>query len=183
MAAVGDHRRQYSSLQFDLPDWLASRVRRWGRSHIPEDALFAPPDDPGYGRTDLIHCTVFWGIHTSDPERVRAALSGASGFTIQLGSVSHFSNSRFDVVKIDVTNCGDLYRLNQRVADRLEVTHVYPYSPHVTVAFVRPGWGRRLCGSRAFAGRHLWVNRLRFVGRTGATTWVRLGESSVPSLN
>jgi hypothetical protein len=168
------HKRRYSNLQYEFPEWMAQRVFRWGTDLIPDHDLYFDPVCPSYGREDRIHCTVFFGIHTPAAEPVRAVLAGEGGFSITLGRTSYFQNARFDVVKIDVVECGDLYRLHQRVAESLPCTETYAYCPHVTLAYVRPGRGPAYAGRDEFEGQRLWVNSLRFSSHAGGIEYLPL---------
>lgn len=171
-----DHRRRFSNLQYELPEWMAARVRAFGLGLIPDEDVYSDPACPSYGREDRPHCTVFWGIHTPDPEPVRDVLSGEGGFSITLGQTACFECERFDVVKIDVVECGDLYRLHQQIGSRLECTETYSYRPHVTLAYVRRGTGGRYVGRDDFEGQRLWVNSLRFSSSAGRVLYLGLGH-------
>lgn len=157
------HKTLYSSLQYDLPKLLADKIVQWGHDNIPDDALFIDENDPAYGRETKIHCTILGGIHTSNFYPLYELLINESPFTIQLGNITCFQNCKFDVVKVDVIG-GDLYRLNQQLKKKLDVTETYSYDPHITIAYVKQGTGKQFIGSTQFNGINLYVTALRFFG-------------------
>lgn len=158
-----NHKTLYSSLQYNIPYPYHDKIVQWGKTNIPDDVLFIDETDPAYGREMQAHCTVLGGIHTSHFHSLFGLLLDEQSFSIELGKVSCFENCKFDVVKIDVIG-GDLYRLNQELKQQLEVTETYAYHPHVTIAYVKPGTGRRFVGSTEFSGINLNVDVLRFFG-------------------
>lgn len=158
-----NHKNLYSSLQYNLPKPLADKINQWGQTNIPDTALFIDENDPTYGRETQSHCTVLGGIHTIYFYPLRELLLDEHGFSIELGKISCFQNCKFDVVKIDVIG-GDLYRLNQKLKQTLDVTETYSYSPHITIAYVKPGMGPKFINSTDFQGINLYVDMLQFFG-------------------
>lgn len=156
------HKKQYSCLMYEFPFWMAQRIIEWGVDHIPNDALYEEKEDPSYGRELKIHCTIFFGIHTNDGELVKTLLCDEEAFSIKLGKTSYFENCKFDVVKIDVEG-GNLYRLHDKIKTQLETTDPYPnYCPHVTIAYVKKGFGPLFNNYNDFEGQTLWINSLKF---------------------
>ncbi len=167
LAAAKSHRHLYSSLQYNLPFWMAAKVIGWGRENVPDEILFEDPEDRSYGRELEVHCTVFYGIHTTGFAPVRELAGCEAGFPITLGPISVFSNCKFDVVKIEAFG-EDLFRLHEKIGRALECTETYRYNPHVTIAYIQKGLGGRYVGDRAFCGQQLWVNSLKFSSRDGS---------------
>jgi 2'-5' RNA ligase len=162
------HKTIYSSLQYNLPTFLARKIVQWGYDNIPDDALFIDENDPSYGRETKIHCTILGGINTSNI-RPLYELFNEPPFTIRLGNITCFQNCKFDVVKIDVIG-GDLYRLNQQLKQKLDVTETYSYYPHITIAYVKQGTGNQFVGSTQFNNINVYVNALQFFGCNDCTT-------------
>jgi hypothetical protein len=76
---------------------------------------------------------------------------------IKLGATTLFENDDkpYDVVKIDVESA-DLAHLNSWVANKLECTDKYPeYHPHITLAYVKKGLGKKYTGDRRSAERNV----------------------------
>jgi len=139
--------RDFSCLQCNLPEPLASQIYHWGCDNITEDDLW-----PEEGRQEDIHVTVKYGIHTIDFTEARNLLMNQGPISITLGNVSLFEQPDHDVVKLDVTS-PDLQKLNKIITGGLETTDKVPlYIPHVTIAYVRKGRGTHLVGREDFKG-------------------------------
>lgn len=153
---------KFSSTQFNLAD--AGYNRSQG-SPIPRiQELVNGIDDADLaedGKEDRFHVTVKYGLHTDDPEEVwevvREWLESRQSVSVDaiLGKVSVFSASekhQYDVVKLEVES-EDLRQLNRFLCDRLEHTDTHPvYNPHLTLAYVKPGMGKKYEGDGL--GRH-----------------------------
>lgn len=175
-----EDKHKYSTVQFDLNDDLRQRLIAYGQK-IPDDDLAAK------GRETNVHITIKYGLHTNDAAAVRDILDGVKSFTVKLGKVSAFyadnqstkdgvkrSGKDFDVLKIDVVSQA-LHRLNRRIADALEHTDTHPtYSPHVTIAYLKPGTAADYAGSDEFAGEEMVVDKLIFSNCEGETTTIDL---------
>lgn len=169
-----DHKHQYSCVQYNLPAAAAQKVLDWGDSRIPNEILFSPPEDDTYGRESLIHCTVFFGLHTESATPVVFLLENEAPFLIRLGQVSCFSNERFDVVKIDVLS-EDLLRLHNKLGTCLHCTEKFKnYIPHITIAYLKPGEGSSFVGDRTFERMTMRVDTLSFSSKNGSRCRVRL---------
>lgn len=98
------------------------------------------------GKENEFHITVKYGLHRSNPNSVRDAVKDFNGWVqYRLGKTSIFPASEgrdYDVVKIDVDS-PDLHDLNEMLA-ALPHTDTHPdYRPHVTLAYVKPGLGKK----------------------------------------
>lgn len=168
-----DGPHKFASTQIDLPEPLASRVRALASS-IPDDDL------AGDGREDRPHVTVKYGLHADDPAGVAAVVRGFGPVRVRLGVTSLFaakSDDGEDVLKFDV-NSDDLHRLNAAVAGGCENTEKYPeYCPHVTVAYLKPGCGRKYVGDSMLFGEEFTGEAVRFSDREGNVTAIQLVES------
>lgn len=180
MSAAGE-RRRYASTQLDLEQ--AGYLRSQGSpldslrklaANIPETDL--APD----GREDEPHITVKYGLHADDPEAVRHVVAHFGPVRVRLGGVSVFPTSESggaDVVKVDVEG-EDLHRLNRLIAERLPCTDTHPtYQPHITLAYVRPGAGRKYAGVSGVEGMELSFDGLVFSDQEKKKTAIPLLES------
>jgi 2'-5' RNA ligase len=153
--------REFSSTQVDLAGKLAKKFKDFG-AKIPDSEL---TED---GREDQPHITVKFGLHDDVPDAVRELLAGEKPITAKLGKISIFpakEGSDFDVVKVDVES-PDLHRLNQKIADARPVTDTHPeYKPHVTIAYVKPGEGKKYVGDTAFEGQEISFDSVTFSGK------------------
>jgi 2'-5' RNA ligase len=151
-------KHDYASTQLDLPEETASAIKQLGES-IPDEHL---ADD---GREDKPHVTVKYGLHGDDPEAVRALLADEPPITVKLGKTSFFPNGESDagdVVKVDVESPA-LRRLNKKIADALPHTDTHPtYKPHATVAYLKPGLGKKYSGNESLVGHTVTLDRITF---------------------
>jgi len=160
-------KHEFSSTQFDLPKDLADATRA-ASMKIPDADL---AED---GRETNPHITLKYGLHTGDPEAVRAAIGDAGPVEVKLGKTSVFKGEKADVVKAEVEGPA-LHALNQRIADALPHTDTHPkYQPHVTLAYVKPGLGEKYAGMRDLEGKTIRLDRVTFSDQNGRTTEVPL---------
>ena len=163
----------YSSTQVDLPAAEAKPVKDFGKD-IPDEEIYTDPEDPSYGRAESPHITVKYGIHTLDPEKVRPLLEGQGAITAKLGKVSIFESDDYDVVKVNVESA-ELRALNKKIAENIEVTDTHPkYHPHVTIAYVKKGEGKKYVGNKSFEGKEITFESLVFSGKDGKTETFKL---------
>jgi len=160
-------KHEFSSTQFDLPKDLADATRA-ASMKIPDADL---AED---GRETNPHIILKYGLHTGDPEAVRAAIGDAGPVEVKLGKTSVFKGEKADVVKAEVEGPA-LHALNQRIADALPHTDTHPtYQPHVTLAYVKPGLGEKYAGMRDLEGKTIRLDRVTFSDQNGRTTEVPL---------
>lgn len=166
--SAGPHK--YASTQLNLPEDVASRVLALS-AKIPDDEL---ADD---GREEEPHVTALYGLHGSDPDEVRELVRDFGPVPIVLGKTSIFPDSGkgYDVVKIDVTG-ERLQELHDLLASP-EHTDTHPeYRPHVTLAYVQAGEGKRYARiwDDAMEGVKLTLSELVFSDQDGKRTIIPL---------
>lgn len=172
-----DHKHQYSCVQYNLPQTTAQKIIQWGNTHIPDEILFCPPDDCTYGRESLIHCTVFFGLHTESATPVIYLMENEAPFLMRLGQISCFSNDRFDVVKIEAWS-EDLTRLHNKLGTCLHCTEKFnAYRPHITIAYLKRGEGARFIGDKTFERLTMRVDTLCFSSKNGSRCRIRLNPA------
>jgi 2'-5' RNA ligase len=164
----------YSSIQCNMPLDLAEEIISWGKENIPDEDL------TGDGREKDIHITIKYGLHDHDPFEVRELLSNFGPIDITLGKTSIFTGDEFDVVKIDVISPG-LCELNALISKNFKHTDTHPkYIPHLTVAYVKSGTGKKYVGSDQFKGRKIKVDSVIFSGNDNRKTGLVLDHYFVP---
>ena len=161
-----------SSTQVDLPSDIAKGVIAWCKFHIPEDDLYKEGDK--FGRENEIHVTILYGLHTANPLEVKKIVKGNKPIKFTLGKISLFSsNSQYDVVKIDVEGQA-LHQLNKKLK-KLKYTSSFPqYHPHITLAYVKKGMGKKHVGVSKFAGEVIISNDIIFSSKNGTKTKIEL---------
>lgn len=168
----GKDTSKYSSTQFNLDSAGYSRTQGSPVPTILEMAKAIPDEDlAADGRESCCHVTIKYGLHTNKPAEVFAAVANFGPVQIKLGKTSLFpakegheqrGGEEFDVVKIDVES-NDLQRLNKLIASSLECTDTHPeYHPHVTLAYVKPGFGYRYVDQSGVDGKTMICTELVF---------------------
>lgn len=165
----------YSSTQVNLEDPVRSEVLDWAKKNIPDEDLYT--EEENHGRDDTPHITVLYGILTQDPSDIIDLLEGTGTVEATLGKVSLFENSDdYDVVKISVES-EDLTDLHELLEEKLDNENKFPdYQPHVTLAYVKKGKGKRHTGSTDFEGRRLTFNKVRFSTKKEKATFIYLNS-------
>lgn len=168
-------RYAYASTQVNLPKPLADKVLRAGKSLISDSDLAA------HGRETEPHVTLKFGLHGEDPVVMQRLLENEPPIKVRLGKTSTFPDSGDgEVLKVDVDS-PDLHRLNRKITDALPSTSTHAgYRPHVTLAYVRPGAGRKYVGSTVFAGQEVTIPTITFSDRSGRHHTIRLGGRAEP---
>jgi 2'-5' RNA ligase len=172
-----DGPHEFSSTQFDLPEGkVLDAVKKMALS-IPDGDL------AGDGREKDFHVTVKYGLHTDDAVDVKKVVDSFGPVSVRLGKISLFpanesqiqrGGEQYDVVKIDVDS-ENLHRLNNLVSDSLECTDTHPdYKPHITLAYVKPGAGKKYVGEWEGEEDELSFNALRFSSKDGNKTTINL---------
>ena len=145
---------KYSRTYFELPPNLACAVKSLVAKIDPNDLIKAG-DEP--------HLTVKYGIHSPDPMPVIEAVRGCGPAMITLGQTDVFESPQQDVVYISVKESNGLNWLNGQLSATCENTDDHPqYIPHVTVAYVKPGTGKKYTGWNDLCGNQLVGSILTF---------------------
>ena len=126
---------KYASTQFDMPDSVIRMLKQLqGRidpNDLTEDGIEANP-----------HVTIKDGLTYDDAEPIAMLAQYFQPFHIDLGGVSLFEREKFDVIKIDIED--DTLRQLNKVISKTGSVGTHPgYSPHLTIACVKPGMGRK----------------------------------------
>ena len=143
---------QYASTQVDMPADLARSLMDLAKMEIPESIVQKYEDDP--------HVTVLYGLIDPHPDMIKDLVAGARKPRITFGRMGVFFKDEFDVVKLDIYS-PELFELNRRLS-AMENANTYPvYSPHLTLAYVKPGEGLRFAGRPVpFSGLEIELSTL-----------------------
>ncbi len=145
----------FSSTQIPLPEHLSHEIVSWGKK-IPNSDL-----DPVEGRENDIHITILYGIHSNSPEHTIKLLKDKKSFKIKLGKMSIFENQNHDVLKIDVIS-KTLDNLNKVLKQQVYTSNHNEYIPHVTIAYLKNGKGKKYDKNDLFEGREFIANKVIF---------------------
>jgi hypothetical protein len=155
----------FSSVQCDLPVDISKEIYAWGKANIPDEELTGDGRQP----EDDIHITLKYGLHNHDPFELRPFTSSGP-IEVTLGEVSVFENNDADVVKLSVDS-PKLQEYNKIVSDNFEHTNTHDtYLPHLTVAYVKPGLGKKYLGRKNFMGRTIKLDSVVFSGNDNRKT-------------
>ena len=128
-----------------------------------------------HGRELHPHVTVLEQVNTDDVAAVRRALANRPGGRLRFGSIGVFSNPQHDILQIEVDS-PELRRLHDLLAARLPNQENWPkYQPHVTLAYLKPGAGRKYLELNQLAGEEVDVDRVVFRAPTGQRHYLQLG--------
>jgi len=153
-------KHQFSCCLFNLPSELGWNV--WQLSHrIDAEHLVERENQP--------HVTVLFGLHTDSADSLEPQVTALAPIAIQLGPCTcfHGEEGKPDVLKIDVISKG-LHALHEELCKQPHTKTHPEYHPHITVAYVKPGWGayyaqrlNDLEGKVAVFDRMIFSNKLR----------------------
>jgi 2'-5' RNA ligase len=105
-------------------------------------------DGESYGRENEVHITLLYGLHEeNDDDKIKEAMQGTVFMTpmISLQYLSLFQNEKYDVLKFDIKS-KDLNKMNETLAKFPHTTDYPEYHPHATVAYLKPGCGKKYIG-------------------------------------
>ena len=111
-----------------------------------KDLYYDPEGIEEYGREEDPHCTIIFGIHSSENEqdKIIKKLENYKPVTLELGKVSMFDTDKYDVIKIDVKPSKELLSYRKDMIENTKNTQTYAdYHPHMTVAYVKKGKGNK----------------------------------------
>lgn len=131
-------KRKYACLMLDCSN-LKPKIDEIQRQIDRADLYTA---EKGHAIEKDIHITALYGFVTDDSKKVFDALPNKKiGYALK--KLSLFENDKFDVLKIDVES-KDLKKLNKKLDSSFKNENSYPnYIPHLTIAYLKPGMGKK----------------------------------------
>lgn len=164
--------QEFSSTQINLSKDISDKIISWGQDNISDEELY---NKEGFGREDTIHVTVLFGLHIVTPILVRKIIKDFPAIRTTLGRISIFESEEYDVVKIDIHG-NDLHLLNKKLSD-LPHTKTHPrYYPHVTIAYVKKGCGKKFVGDKEFEYTKIILNDFVFSSKDRKYTHIKLKD-------
>lgn len=121
----------------------------------PED-LYVEGD--GFGLETEPHCTLLYGLHGEvTPKQVEDVLDKYTYYTCKAHNPSLFENEKYDVLKYDVEG-DNLHETNEDLK-QFPFTTDYPnYHPHMTIAYLKPGMGKKYVDDLKKQHGELWMS-------------------------
>ena len=169
---------QSSSIQVNFTSDVAAQFQAKSKDLIATKHLYKP--NSGMGFEDDPHVTIIYGLHDVNPPLcVVDIIETYPTFVVTLGSVSLFKSddtgNPFDVVKVDIRS-SDLHVLNSSLGDECEYTSEFSeYTPHATIAFVKPDSHDHLDGLNSMACLSFLVNKAIFSSQNGTQRYISFG--------
>jgi GNAT superfamily N-acetyltransferase/2'-5' RNA ligase len=138
-----------ASTQVDVPGDVAAKIIQVGKELIPDEYL------TGEGRVLTPHVTVKYGVK-EDEQALRTICQHHAPFSGQLGKTSAFTASENNAggvpVVVEVNGQG-FHDLHDEVMNAIGTQpDDFTYTPHITIAYVKPVEAQHFVGSDAFAG-------------------------------
>lgn len=129
---------------------------------IPDDEIF-DDDTKQYGRETWPHVTILYGILPVSENKTKTILKKIpSKLSVALGKNSLFENEQYDVLKIDVTS-PQLVAINRFLRENVEYESEHPgYIPHLTIAYLKKGFGKKYINSSLLDGRQSTTKRYTY---------------------
>ena len=128
---------------------LDSNMKEWDSIHLggidPKDVYKKPLDD-SYGLEDNPHVTILYGIHEDDvtPEQmINVIEESMEEVIVMISEISIFEKEEYDVVKYDIPVTKQLLGYRKMFVNNFENTQSFPFHPHMTIAYVKPGMGKK----------------------------------------
>lgn len=133
---------EYGCVMAIINEDASEKIIEIGKKLIPDDILYFE-EGQEYGREVEPHVTIKFGLTENySKDMIGKLISKIEPFKITLVAIDIFSNSKFDVVKFNVES--DVLRKLNSLFNKLPNEDEYPtYNPHMTIAYVKPGEGRR----------------------------------------
>ena len=129
---------------------------------IPDEEIF-DDDTKQYGRETWPHVTILYGILPASENKTKNILRKIpSKLSVTLGKNSLFENDNFDVLKIEI-NSPQLEAINKFLVENVKYENDYPeYEPHLTIAYLKKGFGKKYINDSILHGRQLTTKRYTY---------------------
>ena len=143
------------------PEYIVDSIISWGYDNIPCDHLFIDESDPSFGRENNIHITILGNIEETNHEKIKNAISIETKFVCPLGKIQLFTNnSKYDVIQIEA-KCDQIFQLHKSLSQSIKNVMKFPlYVPHVTIAYVKKGYGDKFLDNTYFVGQEFMIDKL-----------------------
>jgi len=156
--------KEYGAAMVEVPAGeLRHSIDEFIKNNIKNSDVYK--EEGKKGKETDPHITVLYGIETENPIDVKDIVSGTGEIKVMLGKTSIFENDKYDVLKVDVMS-DNLHALNKKLRDNIEYTNEYDkYSPHLTLAYLKKGTGKKYAGNTVFEGKTFKTDKILFSDR------------------
>lgn len=141
----GKHKKTHKNEYGCVMIYLDADKKAWDavQAEIADEDLYNPKDDPSFGKENDPHVTVLFGLHNDIPDSdIEEEINKIKTPSLSFSGISTFTNPLFDVLKFDVIS-DDMHELNKRFTKYPHTTDFPVYHPHVTLAYVKAGKGKK----------------------------------------
>ncbi len=133
-------------VNFPLADSV--EILKWVNENVPPEIIITPERE--------IHITILYGVKPDVlVSEVQAFVESLPMVVVKLGSINFFNQPDQDVLKITVDS-PQLQEINKKFQEYLGDHNIepskYPYNPHLTLAYIKPGSLQHLEGNDRFNG-------------------------------
>ncbi len=152
---------KYASLMSVLHEDLKNKIKVWSEKNIANKHLYYDADG-SKGREDNSHITVVYGFKNKDLTAIKSVVKKFGEFDISLDKIGKFSSKEgYDVIKINVIS-KKLLELHEKASKVPHFSTYSEFSPHCTIAYVKPNSCDNLIGNDYFKDIKINVKELSF---------------------
>lgn len=125
------------------------KIKDWEANHlggIDEKDIYIKPYDDSNGLEEQPHVTILYGIHEDevDPSVVVDMIEQKfMPAVVQITEIDIFEQDGYDVVKYNVPITDQIKEYRDLIEGSFANTQTYEYHPHMTIAYVKPGTGKK----------------------------------------
>lgn len=161
---------KYSSVQIQVPHQYSEAIINFGLGSIPDDQIYTDPDGT-MGRENDIHCTILYGIHTSEPGEIQEYFQNQRSImkfpiVMKLGKIGIFDRPECKVIKIDVIS-PELEKLNAGLRSFPHTNKFPEYHPHITIGYTKKTFDENTLDKDFFTDLGFSSNEIIFSSRSG----------------
>ena len=166
---------KFQSVQLKVPGDIASAVRKFQAELCP-DCL----DAKAGGLEDRPHVTVLYGLENQSSGEIKKIFEDFGPITVWFGKTKAFAAAEtgkgYDVLYVEVLG-REVDILHLLVAAYLPHFSTNPmFTPHMTLAYMKPGAAAEHCGDSWFEGQKATIDKIEFADVDESFKSVRLSE-------
>ena len=166
---------------------IAKKSLGWASVRLPEEVCDAmkrirdmiSEDDLGEdGKEAHPHITLKYGLTGDDPDEVKMAVAGNRGGRVKMGKTSLFVKDDCEVLKISVAGHA-LHALWKALSELDNEDTFKEYVPHATLAYLKPGAGKKYSGLNTIDGMEFTFDSFVFEDASDNKTDIKL-DGKIP---